>query len=49
LRFEPTVQNQIFLAMFFNIEISGLPDRFPMKIEENVNLKRKAPEERVVG
>ena len=25
------------LATFFNLEISGLPDRFLMEIEENVN------------
>ena len=27
----------IFLATFFNIQISGLADRFLMEIEENVN------------
>ena len=30
-----------YLAKSFNLEISGLADRFLMEIEKNVNLRRK--------
>ena len=43
------MQNQIQLATFFNMQISGLTDKFLTEIEENVNWKRRAPEEREVG
>jgi hypothetical protein len=37
------------IATFFNGQINWLADRSLMEIEQNVNLKRKAPGERGVG